>query len=356
MWASFIRNSETPASPTGSYNRSLVGERSTCKAPACSTQNKWCSEKDEYLPLDEDESPILLSQETVNSVTGVTWAWNSPKRATTIGNQKRPRNLLFNNVVRKSGSSETQRKKTLTGFYKFQSELKLLQESNKSPVNGLNSEVKEGCVSVPTFSPKVTIGSVNNDICSSHTNVPQKCWESDSFNNSELDRLLLEATQQTDNQFSTRVCAPVFSSNEVNKENSFVKSRTKENFDSNCDLLNDSEFDAFLIQASQEVESCVSRGIKIGDEIATTSKRGTTISRHKSMQESSSSKPDICSRRVEEHFNNIQEPSMSSDIKAGATQKPIRRCTKEEIEQKRQEALKRLQERRMKLLSRERKS
>ncbi|XP_053688596.1 uncharacterized protein LOC128737876 [Sabethes cyaneus] len=389
MWASSVRSSESPATKTGDgtvCTRSSASEPSNGTTPNCSSPRskpRYSFYKDDSLTQEGGESPTIpLSQDSVNMVTGVTWAWNSPKRTTATVKQKRPRNLLRSNVNKNSDSTRIQRKKSLTGFYKFQSDLKLLQDTDRS-FDGPKLEKEKLSISIPVSKIPFpnNVNKCNSCYVADKTqiNVPHKGWQFDSFNDSDLNRLLVQATQKADNHSHKTVQTPTgyqLPTDEANKENntekrkSFVKNRTADNLDLKFELLNDSENDVFLIEASQKIESSDISTNKMLEETTSVSKRVNALTRHKSMPESTSSK--VCSSRIPQRLNYSPEDSISvsasetttyctvgavlptvSNISISSMQHPIRRCTKEEIEQKRQDALKRLQERRLKQLVRQ---
>lgn len=192
----------------------------------------------------------------------------------------------------------------------------------------------------------------------------------DSFNDSAFDSLLLQASQVAERK--SLIVPDAAAGNEGPtpvKRKSFFKSRTINDLDSLAvnDLLNDS-VDFCLIEASQLVEG------KLNDPDQKTtepgsSKKISTLTRHKSLPASPSQnnpitrKPDSALRsNYDANPHKSGSSSGSASAHAAAPPKPVRletreqtravegvpvQCTKEEIEQKRQEALKRFRERRL---------
>lgn len=427
---SLVRRSESPKSPIGDRTRSSISEFNTSTDSGCSTPLNTRKRSSTYsdgspVAYDNDSPAVPMSQDTSNLISGVAWAWNSPKRAIVNEYRQRPRPLLNNNIISNKDPdfSRAHRKKAterLTGFYKFQSDLKLLQESEESQDSEFDLEKKESCTSIkvhPPTSPPPSPGSENVFISfccpkdpeeqtpvkprrSGHSHLlksDSQRVQSDSFNDSELDYLLLKASQAVEKNVelvdildSPDKWSKAAKEKQPEKRRSFFKRHTTDNFDSASDgLLDDSDLDAFLIEATQMVESAntgnvPSNGDKNMKETTSfSSRKSGGLTRHKSMPESPSQKLTGSSRIISTKWSSKRLPqspiSVTSSSNASSVlfvrpkhdvivvsssdsastisshtsslpAQPPRKCTKEEIEQKRQEALKRQQASRLKRL------
>lgn len=363
---SLVRRSESPKSPVVERSRSSINEHDVNRSIGCSTplntrkRNNFRKCESPLFP-DNEQSPIPMSQEG-NVVTGVSWAWNSPKRAIISDRRLRAKPLTNRNTVsnrntdmRSKKSHKTIRK--LTGFHKFESELKLLQDEKTpscSPVKSFPSET-------PPLSPDK--GDII--VMYQNTNTPltkkTKSVTSDSFNDSELDNLLLQASQTVEIQSTvlsglTKQPAPNPEKEPV-KRRSLVKSKTTDNFDSNIDdSFADNELDSLLAQIEQQPELfSEAKGESTQNTTANLRTKGLLM-RHKSMPESPSRKLTVpvllnsLGRGLQHQGDNASQlfttgSIISSDFGTSsapsAALQPARVCSKEEIEHKRQEALKR---------------
>ncbi|XP_038109830.1 uncharacterized protein LOC119766981 [Culex quinquefasciatus] len=372
---SLVKKSESPKSP--------VRDNSADATPECITpfnSRKRSSTFSDGSPVMNDyDSPIPMSQDTSNIVTGVSWAWNSPKRTIPEECRPKPRPLLASNNIFPPKEPDLRKKTTgrLVGFYKFQEELKKIQlEASKE------SQSKKAEVKPPPESPNGTdlfdsFGDMEADsvvaptVIAAEVQPDSPCLAAiDSFNDSAFDSLLLQASQVAERK--SLIVPDAAAGNEGPtpvKRKSFFKSRTINDLDSLAvnDLLNDS-VDFCLIEASQLVEG------KLNDPDQKTtepgsSKKISTLTRHKSLPASPSQnnpitrKPDSALRsNYDANPHKSGSSSGSASAHAAAPPKPVRletreqtravegvpvQCTKEEIEQKRQEALKRFRERRL---------
>lgn len=370
---SLVRKSESPKSPV--QDRSSVTEvTSECNTPL-NSRKRSSTISDGSPVLNDYDSPILMSQDTSNLVTGVSWAWNSPKRTIPEECRPKPRPLLASNNILPPKEPDLRKQTTerLVGFYKFQMELKKIQlEAQQNADNDCQQKVE-----VKPPSPKSPNGSdlfdsfgetdTNGDppttvVFPDETPVnPPYLAQMDSFNDSAFDSLLLQASQAAEKK-SENVLDTATTSNEGSvstpKRKSFFKSRTINDLDSIAvnDLLNDST-DFCLIEASQMVEGNLNNFDNKTTAEQSSSKKTNSLTRHKSLPASPSQKvpttknPEAPSLRSNFDANFINSDSSSrAEISHGLTcssPQPVRLCTKEEIEQKRQEALKRQQARRL---------
>lgn len=400
---SLVQRSESPKSP----NRTILPgneTRSIDRSSECNTTpntRKRSSLPNDGSPTlhDYDQSPLPLSQDTSNVVTGVSWAWNSPKRAIVLSEiRQRSKPLsVHNNIIKVPEFPRIERKnpvQRLTGFYKFQSELKLLQESesrlaadeqhsvarnnssmivclpgssqsseNESipascfeteteqlepadsrsslkvhPPNSPKSELKDCSISCPNTA--TTNPGDNNTLVK--RGLPSNIdMQSDFFNDSVLDGLLMQASQaaeKTSDETNESSSVETISSSDIAPQRkSFFKSRTVDLDGTTSDSLDDSDLDLFLIEASKMMENTVKVPEVQKQYDSNASKKFSGLSRHKSMPVSP--RPN----------NNVAFPvhtEASSTQQKGVSQ-ASRLCSKEEIEQKRQEALKRQQARRL---------
>lgn len=488
---SLVRRSESPMSPVGDRTRSSTSEHNISAGSGCSTplntRKRGNSLKsDSPVSYESDHSPIPMSQDERNLVSGVSWAWNSPKRAVADDNRFRPKPLSSKNQIsyKDSESSRSYRKRAsdkLTGFYRFQSELKRLEERDE-PTSG-QFEVKktlscssmqvlpptspppspdrdnlfvirnakqrrESLIVKPKVSSEASDSFNNSDFdtlllqasqaverdestsdtlemnktlsCSSMQVVPptspppspdrdtlqhkiankktsvntQKreslvfkprlaSEQSDSFNNSDLDNLLLQASQAVEQQFDSTVTRPkrpnltpnTAQEQQPEKRRSFFKSKTTDNFDSNSDdSFPEAELELLLQHVAlpgptnnQDSKNPPSNGSSRKSGLLTRHKSMPESPRHKMIQEgktnrssnvkwntkagaqspisiTSSSSGSVLFVPNENNVVVIASSSGGSLLASSNTSSssgPTKKCSKEEIEQKRQEALKR---------------
>lgn len=406
---SLVRRSESPMSPIGDRTRSSISELDITTSSGCSTplntrKRSSSTKGDSPLFNDNDQSPIPMSQDASNVVTGVSWAWNSPKRTVAPSRRLRPKPLADRTIISNKDPdfSRSNRKKItrkLTGFYRFQSELKLLQERDRS-LEAQRTPSTSSIQVVPPTSPPPSPDKDNAFVMRHHrvlrTNTPttKKTFfkhnptsvASDSFNDSELDNLLLQASQAVERQssvsnalFNQPVTSTAATEKRSEKRRSFFKSKTTDNFDGNSDdSLADTELESLLAQLNPETGKSSKPAGEITQKNKATvesrnSKTKGLLTRHKSMPESPSRKVVESSSRINKMKNakdkSLQSPVTISSASSGSitlvpTQsevllvssphssstksnssssklQPTRVCSKEEIEQKRQEALKR---------------
>ncbi|XP_065086661.1 uncharacterized protein LOC135708466 [Ochlerotatus camptorhynchus] len=466
---SLVRRSESPKSPIGELN---ISTDSGCSTPRNTRKRGNSFKSDSPVPYECDHSPIPMSQDASNLVSGVSWAWNSPKRAIANDHRLRQKPLSSSNQIsyKDPESSRSYRKigsDKLTGFYRFQSELKLLQERDeptsdpfevqktlscssmqvvpptspppspdgdnlfliKNPNNKTSAKKqrRESLIVKPRVSSEVSDSFNNSDFdnlllqasqaverdestsdtfevkktlsCSSmqvipptspppspdggklqHKNVNKKTSARvHSFNNSDLDNLLMQASQAVEHQFDATVILPkrpnlttlTAEEQQPEKSRNFFKSRTTENFDSNSDdSFPESELELLLqhvvlpgttkINSETTLDNKDSKKPSVGYL-----SKSSLLTRHKSMPESPSHK--ITNSRTRNTKTGVQSPlsissssngsvmfvpnendvvviassSGSLSLASSSTTDPARKCSKEEIEQKRQEALKR---------------
>lgn len=386
---SLVRKSESPksaAQPVLLLNNEANLAAAECNTPVASRKRSSTFSDGSPVMNDYDNSPILMSQDTSNMVTGVSWAWNSPKRTIPDECRPRPRPLLVSNNINpptREPKLHKQATERLVGFYKFQVELKKIQTESQD--NGSKeAQNKPTDVSPPLpSSPDHT--DLFDSFSESEINVVEppaaddqrttvdpppykEVIQMDSFNDSAFDSLLLQASQAAEKKSQNK--GDAVTSHEVagsektpNKRRSFFKSRTINDLDSIAmnDLLNDS-VDFCLIEASQIVESAVE--LKNPEqktmEPVGSKKANTALTRHRSMPASPSQRvpvqnnSDASTVLLRAKFDaNFPKSGTSSSAASHVSsdsaplQQPVRLCTKEEIEQKRQEALKRQQARRL---------
>ncbi|XP_058825810.1 uncharacterized protein LOC131685840 [Topomyia yanbarensis] len=343
---SLVRRSESPKSPIGDRARSTCGLDSSAGFSYSTPQSRRqrSSYKNESpATYDCENSPIPMSQDINNSISGVAWAWNSPKRAVASNLRKRPLacQIFVSNKDSEFSSGQSGRSTShLTGFYKFQSELKMLQANETD-----DADLEQKNLSIDVIAPASPPSSPG--IEKEEPKIP-KSFQTDSFNDSELDCLLLQASQAIERKKSHEKCRPLREKsvptftqgkeNKLGKERSLFKSRTTEDFDLNSDeLLNDSDSDSFLLKASQMIEESVTKNVP-----GSNSRRVSTLTRHRSMPESPSPKVNSpgCSNRAKRLPRDVVVSVRPSEDVPSSDR---RQCTKREIEQKRQDALKRLQ-------------
>lgn len=376
---SMTTKSESPKTPNGDRTRSSAGECDRTSSSCSTPVNRKTYSVESSPAYDNDNAlSIPMSQDNCNLVTGVAWAWNSPKRTIPYKLHNRQRPLISNICNRDPDSSSGYRKKTvkkLKGFYKFQSELKLMKEleENQSKLEKQESNTSLK-VHVPT-SPPQSPGGENHFIVSyssmgksssskTSTILETDERQSDSFNDSELDKLLLKASQTAETD--VKPCSLQKSS----KKRSFFKRHTSADSDSfSHNLLNDSDLDIFLVEASQMAEREILT-INSDEKIST---RKSSLMRHKSLPISpsltksggrsmSATTRDVQGSSSESEKSSstdasaiIMEPNIETVVVSSSSVETIssrntpsedklpRQCTKEEIELKRQEALKRQQ-------------
>lgn len=371
---SLIRKSESPKSPV--QDRSTVPEiTSECNTPL-NSRKRSSTFSDGSPVMNDYDSPILMSQDTNNMVTGVSWAWNSPKRTIPEECRPKPRPLLASNNILPPKEPDLRKQTTerLVGFYKFQMELKKIQLEAQQ---NADKDSQQKVIDVKPPPPSSPNGSdlfdsfgetdVNDDppstvvVADEPPANPPHLAQFDSFNDSAFDTLLLQASQiaekKSQNVLDTAKTSNESSDNTPIKRKSFFKSRTINDLDSVAvnDLLNDST-DFCLIEASQMVEGNLNNLDHKTTAEPSSSKKTNSLTRHKSLPASPSQK--------EPSTKNPEAPSLSSKFDANllktnsfsrtatsqgltSSPQPVRLCTKEEIEQKRQEALKRQQARRL---------
>ncbi|XP_055586339.1 uncharacterized protein LOC129739005 isoform X3 [Uranotaenia lowii] len=393
---------DSPKSPIKNNPNSKTGESNYIMESSCSTPlntRKRSTKTNDGSPLAHDSecSPaFLLSQDTSNVVSGVSWAWNSPKRASLVESKSiRPRPLMMQNNATSTYEAEFSRaqKKKITerlkGFNKFQTELKIMQESEMKTHMNVNNPI-EDCSSIVIHRPhakncseeqnifvsfsksiadcnKVKLSTFENEEnVSNDTLVPKfddslKSVKMDSFNDSDLDIMLLESIEK---QSALKV--EKVPKGKPEKRKSLIKSRTMDDVGRLNDVtLNDSDFDSLLIEASQMAEVAVTVNCNEDSEntCRNNSKKATSLIRHKSMPESPSHiKVHVSAKTLEHNYLDIpriaklgEVPCSSNSLETAPDssdrqpQTEKRKCTKEEIEQKRQEALKRQQARRLKI-------
>lgn len=256
------------------------------------------------MPYECDNSPIALSQDASNIVSGVSWAWNSPKRAVANNHRLRPKPLSSNNQIsyKDSESSRSIRKRVsdkLTGFNRFQSELKLLQDRDEPTSDPFVVKKTLSCASMQALPPTSPPPSPDTDnlFLNKNANITKKQRReslifkprvgsdaSDSFNNSDFDNLLLQASQAVERDESTndkyKVKKPLNCSTEVvpptspppspdggklqhknvNKKTSVRTQRRESSIfkpkhgSKLSDSFNNSDLDNLLLQASQAAE------------------------------------------------------------------------------------------------------
>lgn len=406
---SLVRRSESPMSPIGDRTRSSISEVDVTLSSGCSTplntRKRGNSIKTDSPVLNDNEhSPIIMSQDASNVVTGVSWAWNSPKRAITADHKSRSKPLTNRNIISNKDPdfSRSYRMKTtrkLTGFHRFQNELKLLQERDE-PNNDM--EKTSSCSSMkvvpptsPPPSPDKESGFVMYQRKVTKTDTPSTSKTkaspffkpnptsvaSDSFNDSELDNLLLQASQAIEITSSESVGPPKdkILEKQPEKRRSFFKSKTTDNFDGNSDdSLADTDLDLLLAQMipppGVSVEAAADNS-KSSPKPCNSKTKGL-LTRHKSMPESPSRKITESTTHSSRSSNMkyakdnapqspvtvssassgsiifvptkaevVSVPSSSCSSKSSSSSStglpPVQVCSKEEIEQKRQEALKR---------------
>lgn len=479
-----VRRSESPKSPICSRTRSAVGEDnnltgSECSTPMSTRKSRKSFKDDSSRPTGYDYSPIPMSQDANNLVSGVSWAWNSPKRPMANDYKAPTKPLTSNNQIsyKDTESSRSYKKRPssrLTGFQRFQSELKLLQESDELIGDSLELKTTLSCASVkviPPTSPPPSSDENNSLLKKTAKKKPSakkqkrelsfkpqtKSYASDSFNNSYFDNLLLQAseamewdkpTSDTSEDKETLSCTTMplipptlptafpngvvqnITSKGTQKPNSHVHKAS--HISGHSDSFNSSELDDLLLQASQAVETQFDANMKLSkrpDRIPVTdqkqqyivkrcfSKRKTTnnfnstsddsrpdanfdliiqqlavpkvqekqsdeyvrkskpLTRHRLMPESPSNKIVSSSKdngkwKNDEQYpvsiynsssgsvtfvprgnDKIVVPSTSCGVSSGAsTPASSGKCSKEQIEQKRQEALKRQASRLKKLM------
>ncbi|XP_062536419.1 uncharacterized protein LOC134205297 [Armigeres subalbatus] len=370
---SLVRRSESPKSPICERSRSSNIELNTSISAGCSTplntrKRRSLIKCDSPVFTDNEQSPIHMSQEG-NIVTGVSWAWNSPKRAIIADQRLRGKPLTSRNIVSNRHpdfyKKKTQKSiKKLTGFHKFESELKLLQEAENTPY----------CSAVKSVPPETLPQSPDKDdvvvvFQNAKTPLTNKtaAAASESFNDSELDNLLLQASQTVEIQSTLPMVAakqPTMKPEKYsNNRRSLVKSKTTDNFDGNSDdSLADGELDLLLAQIEQQPKLFAEPE---GESTQNANTTNTTdqlnprtkglLTRHKSMPESPSRKltdpVQTSSRGCRLQYRKIvASPSSTTGSVASSDNstapsstnlQPVRVCSKEEIEHKRQEALKR---------------
>lgn len=373
---SLVRKSESPKSPVRDRSRTSIKDDSTTECNTPLNPRKRSSTFSDGSPVMNDyDSPIPMSQDTSNMVTGVSWAWNSPKRAIPDECRPKPRPLLVSNNILPPKEPDLRKKTTerLVGFYKFQMELKKIQaESQNNAKKDQNKpvEAKPPSPSSPNGTDLFDSFSENEALDDEPTVVVRDqllpvAMQTDSFNDSAFDSLLLQASQAAEKKSQPLPEAVTHNEGPEKtpmKRKSLFKSRTINDLDSFAvnDLLNDS-VDFCLIEASQMVES-TANVINVEQKTAepSGSKKTSSLTRHKSMPASPSQKVPVQnnteaptnSLRSKFDVNFLKNDSSSS---AASTTFPqtvapppmARLCTKEEIEQKRQEALKRQQARRL---------
>lgn len=471
-----VRRSESPKSPIDDRTRSSTSERSIptdsgCSTPLNTRKNGSKTNGDSPLAYELDHSPIPMSQGASNLVSGVSWAWNSPKRAVPNDHRVHLKPLSSNNQTsyKDLESSRSYQKKTsskLTGFHRFQSELKLLQEQDESSDDPFKAKKTLSCASIqvvpPTSPPPSPEGSNlfliknahkktsaldslvksteasnsfnNSDFdnlllqasqaaerdestsdksqvketlsCTSMQVIPptspppspdlqreitnketlkktqrreshmfKTVNGSDSFNNSDLDNLLLQASQAVEKQFDATDKLPkranltlsTAQEQQYVKRRSFFKSMTTDNFNSNSDDSFPEVELELLIGASKTIGESTVDGKNSEKHSEGYSRKNKILTRHKSMPESpshkivnskssnakwktgaqsptsisSSSNGSVTLVPNENDMIVINSSSGGSSTASATTTAPPRKCSKEEIEQKRQEALKR---------------
>lgn len=357
---SLVKKTESPKSPD---RERFTETTSECKTPF-NSRKRSSTFSDGSPVMNDYEYPFPMTQDTSNIVTGVSWAWNSPKRIIPEECRPKPRPLLASNIM--PPKEPDLRKKTterLVGFYKFQEELKKIQQEaprnaakeiqNKQSVMPSSPSSPNGTDLFHSFEDDEVPIAMEGDV-QRPKNLPADA-QSDSFNDSAVDILLLQASQAVENN-------PHIVSNAAGlektpkKRKSLVKSRTINDLDSVAihDLLNDST-DFCLIEASQMVEG------NLNDSNQKTAEPGgykktNTLTRHKSMPTSPSQNISVShnlgnpSPLLRSKFENFYKRDLclsAAPANESASNQPARLCTKEEIEQKRQEALKRQQARRL---------
>lgn len=367
---SLVRKSESPKSPV--QDRSSVAEAtSECNTPI-NSRKRSSTFSDGSPVMNDYDSPILMSQDTSNIVTGVSWAWNSPKRTIPEECRPKPRPLLASNNILPPKEPDLRKQTTerLVGFHKFQLELKKIQMEAQQ---NANKECQQKAIEAkPPSSPNGSdlfdsFGETDAnddpppaaDAANEPLVNPSYLAQIDSFNDSAFDSLLLQASQVAEKK-SHNVLDIATTSNEGPdktpiKRKSFFKSRTINDLDSVAvnDLLNDST-DFCLIEASQMVEGNLNNLDHKTTAEPTSSKKTNSLTRHKSLPASPSQKvpstinPEVPSSKFDTNFLNSDSSSKAATSQGlASTPQPVRLCTKEEIEQKRQEALKRQQARRL---------
>lgn len=251
--------------------------------------------------MNDYDSPIAMSQDTSNIVTGVSWAWHSPKRTIPEECRPKPRPLLASNNMFPPKEPDLRKKTTgrLVGFYKFQEELKKIQLEAAKESQSKQAEVKLASPESPNGTDLFdSFGDMEADSVAAPTviaaevqhPVDSPCLAAiDSFNDSAFDSLLLQASQAAEKK--SQIVPDPAAGNEGPtpvKRKSFFKSRTINDLDTFAvnDLLNDS-VDFCLIEASQLVEG------KLNDPDQKTaepgsSKKTSTLTRHKSLPASPS--------------------------------------------------------------------
>uniref|UniRef100_A0A1Q3G0V7 Uncharacterized protein n=1 Tax=Culex tarsalis TaxID=7177 RepID=A0A1Q3G0V7_CULTA len=313
-----------------------------------------------------------------NIVTGVSWAWNSPKRTIPEDCRPKPRPLLASNNVIIPPKEPDLRKKTterLVGFYKFQEELKKIQleQQNTAKERQTITEVVKppspvspnGTDLFDSFGETEADGDEAPPAVAANVERPANSpylVPIDSFNDSAFDSLLLQASQAAEKK-SDNVPDAAADGPTPMKRKSFFKSRTINDLDSVAvnDLLNDST-DFCLIEASQLVEGKLKEPDQKTMEPGG-SKKTNTLTRHKSLPASPSQKapvsphnpdgpPSALRSKYETSFPKSDSAPSTASAHDSASPQPVRLCTKEEIEQKRQEALKRLRQAQARRLNR----
>nr|XP_029724694.1 cell wall protein RBR3 [Aedes albopictus] len=398
---SLVRRSESPMSPIGDRTRSSTSElditSSCCSTPLNTRKRSSSFKRDSPIFNGNDQSPMPMSQDASNVVTGVSWAWNSPKRAVVPDHRLRSKPLTSRNVISNKDPdfSRSNRKKItrkLTGFHRFQTELKLLQERDET-LETVKTPSSSSMEVVPPTSPppspdkgnlfevyqhKVTNADPPSEKKALFFKPNPTSVASDSFNDSELDNLLLKASQAVEKQPSVRTAATnqaVTASEKPEKRRSFFKSKTADNFDGNSDdSLADAELELLLAQIHPQIGQPVEIAGEVtqnNSAITESSKAKGLLTRHKSMPESPSrriiesrsSNIEYVKDKVPQSSITVSSTSSGSVIcistkheavvipsSNGSTttsnpsstkQQPVTVCSKEEIEQKRQEALKR---------------
>lgn len=308
-----VRRSESPKSPIGDRTRSSACEDnistdSGCSTPLSTRKSRSSFKGDSPGENEGDYSPIPMTQDATNVVSGVSWAWNSPKRAILNDRRANPKPLGSSNRISykdSESSSRSYKKRTaskLSGFQRFQSELKLLQESDESS-NGDIYEVKNtvSCASmqvVPPSSPPPSpdeknafLGRAASKKASAKKQkresffkpMGQQSSASDSFNSSDFDTLLLQASQAVERDESTsdksevkdtlsctsmQVLPPTSPPPSPDGGISKIISENTQKHESpihkpSHDSFNNSDLDNILLLASQAVEKQLDPGVKL---------------------------------------------------------------------------------------------
>uniref|UniRef100_A0A182PZG3 Uncharacterized protein n=1 Tax=Anopheles farauti TaxID=69004 RepID=A0A182PZG3_9DIPT len=345
-------------------------KRTSARTPVARKSNEP-SKNDESCEVSPSQggeySPLVLTQDnSYLAINGVSWEWNSPQR---IRDQQRVNVVVSKNYHRKPPMRPTYSHSPVaiprkpTGFNKFISKLNLLMEKEnmgedlKPPQPGPDDTdfPEESCLmgeyvigsdktnqNAAEATPKTQ--DSDDDLFQEHViDTPNEQQNvaavvGTELDDSKLDNLLIEASQTVEQNFNK----PVDTSppQQQSKPTSIVK-RSSPPAPHNIPIeMNDSDMDGFLVQASLMVEE------KLSDSSQESTSNNNA--KHKMKEQSNSNAPaktaaqtDYCKRIT----TNASAPAASEGTsEISMSQEDLKAL----IEKKRQEALRRLQNNRLK--------